>query len=181
MGSSGLVRWGAIDLILGGVVWLMLGLSGVFGYLQAIPGREDVVLLIVALLLTAAGLVGLHVLQGRSYGLLGRMGFYIAVASLLARALGAGVYLAGSSALSWISYPWGTIGMLVGFVVYGFATLRARVLPRWYGLALIVSVPVSLPLATYGTALFGVILVVLGYALWSRKGTTTEQQSLRVR
>jgi hypothetical protein len=109
------------------------------------------------------------------------MGFYIAVASLLARALGAGVYLAGSSALSWISYPWGTIGMLVGFVVYGFATLRARVLPRWYGLALIVSVPVSLPLATYGTALFGVILVVLGYALWTRKGTTTEQQSLRVR
>src|SRR5215210_1283984 len=180
MGSSGLVRWGAISLMLGGVVWLILGLSNVFGYLQAIPGREDVVLLILALLLTAAGLVGLHALQSR-HGLLGQAGLYIAVASLLARALGAGVFLAGSSALAWISYPWGTIGMLVGFIMYGLATLRARVLPRWYGLALMVSVPVSLPLATYGSALFGLIMVVLGYALWSRRGTTTEQQPPRVR
>jgi len=145
MGSSGLVRWGAISLMLGGVVWLVLGLSMVFGYLQAIPGREDVVLLILALLLTAAGLVGLHALQRGRQGLLGQAGFYIALASLLARALGAGVYLAGSSALAWISYPWGTVGMLVGFVVYGLATLRARMLPLWYGLALIVSMPVSLP------------------------------------
>src|SRR5215210_4380050 len=125
MGSSGLVRWGAISLMLGGVVWLVLGLSMVFGYLQAIPGREDVVLLILALLLTAAGLVGLHALQRGRQGLLGQAGFYIA--------------------LAWISYPWGTVGMLVGFVVYGLATLRARMLPLWYGLALIVSMPVSLP------------------------------------
>lgn len=83
--------------------------------------------------------------------------------------------MAGSLALGWISYPWGTIGMLVGFVLYGLATLRARVLPRWYGLALIVCMPVSLPLATYGTALFGLILGVLGYVLWSRKDTITEQ------
>jgi len=71
--------------------------------------------------------------------------------------------------------------MLAGFVVYGLATLRARVLPVWYGLALSVSIPISLPLATYGTALFGLILVVLGYALWSRKGISTEQQPQRVR
>src|SRR5919107_4268034 len=171
MGSSGLVRWGAISLMLGGVVWVVLGLSAVLGLLQAIPGREDVVLLIVALLLTAAGLVGLHALQRDRQGLLGKAGLYIAVASLLARALGAGVYLAGSSALDWISYPWGTIGMLVGFVMYGAATMRARVLPLWYGFALIVSVPMSLPLGAYGTTLFGFIMLALGYALWSRQGT----------
>jgi hypothetical protein len=181
MGSSGLVRWGAIDLMLGGVVWLILGLSNVFGYLQAIPGREDVVLLIVALLLTAAGLVGLHALQRGRQGLLGQAGLYIAVVSLLARALGAGVYLAGSSALAWISYPWGTIGMLVGFVTYGAATMLARVLPLWYGLALIVSVPISLPLAAYGTALFGLIMGVLGYGLWPRKDAATERLSPRVK
>jgi hypothetical protein len=181
MGSSGLVRWGAIGLMLGGVVWLVLGLSSAFGYLQAIPGREDVVLLILALLLTAAGLVGLHALQAGKHGLVGQAGFYITFASLVARALAAGVYLAGSSALSWISYPWGTIGMLVGLVAYGLATLRAGVLPRWYGLALIVTMPLSLPLAAYGSALFGLIMVVLGYALWSQKGTTTEQQPQRVR
>jgi hypothetical protein len=180
MGSSRLVRWGAIGLMLGGVVWVVLGLFAVLGYLRAIPGREDVVLLIIALLLTAAGLVGLHALQNARYGFFGRAGFWIALASLVARALGAGVYLAGSSALAWISYPWGTIGMLVGFVAYGVARMRARVLPRWYGLALIVSMPISLPLAAYGTTLFGLIMVVLGYALWSRKDDGTERQSPRV-
>jgi hypothetical protein len=181
MGASGLVRWGAIGLMLGGVVWVVLGLSAVLGYLQAIPGREDVVMLIIALLLTAAGLVGLHALQRTRYGLLGRAGFWIALASLIARALGAGVYLAGSSALAWISYPWGTIGMLVGFVTYGVATMLARMLPRWYGLALIVSMPLSLPLGAYGTMLFGLTMGVLGYALWSRKDTDAERQSPRVK
>jgi hypothetical protein len=44
IGSSGLVRWGAVSLILGGAAWIVLGLTAVFGYLQAIPGREDVAL-----------------------------------------------------------------------------------------------------------------------------------------
>jgi hypothetical protein len=168
MATSGLIRWGAIGLMLGGVTWVVLGLSALVGYLQAIPGREDVVLFVVALLLTAAGLVGLHTLQNDSYGLLGRAGFYIALAAVAARILGAVVFLAGSSALEWISLP-GTLGMLVGFVLYGVATVQARVLPRWYGLALIVVLPVSLPLAGYGTALFGLTLLVLGYVLWLRR------------
>ena len=174
MATSGLIRWGAVGLMLGGVMWVVLGLLAAIGFLQAIPGREDVVLFVVALVLTAAGLIGLHTLQRGNYGLLGRMGFYIALAAVAGRILGAVVYLAGSSALEWISLP-GTLGMLVGFALYGFATLQARVLPRWYGLALLASMPVSLPLATYGTALFGLILVVLGYVLWLRKDTTTGQ------
>jgi hypothetical protein len=174
MESSGL-RWGAMGLMLGGAVWLVLGLSNVFGYLRAIPGREDVALLVLALLLTAAGLVGLDALQKESYGLLGRAGFYLALVSLAARALGAVAFLAGTSALEWISLP-GTLGMLLGFVVYGLATLRAGVLPRWYGLTLILSLPVSLPLAVYGTALFGLILVVLGLTLLLRKGDTAGQR-----
>ena len=179
MWSSGLVRWGAIGLMLGGVSWIVLGLSVVFGYLQAIPGREDVVLFVVALVLTAAGLLGLHTLQKGSYGLLGQVGFYIALAAIAVRILGAVVFLAGSSALEWISMP-GTLGMLVGFVLYGVATLQGGVLPRWYGLALILALPASLPLEVYGTALFGLVLVILGYVLWLRRGVTTEQPS-RVR
>jgi hypothetical protein len=176
MAASGLIRWGAIGFMLGGVMWVVLGLGAVVGYLQAIPGREDVVLFVIALLLTAAGLVGLNALQSYSYGLLGRAGLYIALAAVAARILGAVVFLAGSSALEWISLP-GTSGMLVGFVLYGIATVQASVLPRWYGLALIVSMPISLPLAGYGTALFGLILVVLGYVLWLRRGATTAQRS----
>jgi hypothetical protein len=69
-------------------VWLLLGLFSLFEGLLAIPGRnDDVVLLALGLVLTAAGLVGPHALQKESYGLLGRAGFYIAVASLLARGI----------------------------------------------------------------------------------------------
>jgi hypothetical protein len=165
-----------LAFMLGGAVWAILGLWAMIGYLQAIPGREDVLLFVVALLLTATGLIALHMLQKDSYGSLGRAGFYITLAAIVARTLGALVFLADSSALEWISSP-ATAVMLVGFVLYGIATLRARVLPRWYGLALIVALPVSLPLAGYGTALFGLILLALGYALWLRSGFATEQPS----
>ena len=181
MGSSGLVRWGAIGLMLGGVTWVVLGLSAILGYLQAIPGREDVVLFVVALLFTAAGLVGVHAFQKDAYGLLGQAGFYIALAAIAARILGAVLFLAGSSIHEGFPFPVATIAMVVGFVLYGVATVRARVLPGWYGLALIVSMPVSLFAPTYyGTVLFGLFLVVLGYALWLRRGAATGQPS-RVR
>lgn len=176
MAPSGLLGLGAISLALGGLAWFALGLLAAIGLLQAIPGREDVGLFIVALLLSTVGLVGLHALQRNSYGRLGRVGLYIALVAVAARVLGAVVFLMGSSALEWISLP-GTLAMLVGFVLYGVATLRARVLPRMYGLALAVSMPVSLPLSVYGTMLFGLILTVLSYALWSRRDAATARPS----
>lgn len=167
MPSSAIVRWGSVGLVLGGATWFLLGVLAATGVLRAVPGREDVVLFVLALLLTAVGLVGLHALQKGSDGLLGRVGLYIALAAVAARILGAVVFLAGSSALEWISSP-GVVGMVVGFALYGVAILRAGVLPRWYGLALMVAIPVSLPLSVYGTALFGLILLVLGCVLWLR-------------
>ena len=182
MASSGIVRWGAISLMLGGVIWGVLGLSAMIGYLQAIPGREDVVLFVVAMLLTAAGLVGFHTLQKDSYGWLGRTGFYVSLAAIAAHVLGAVLYLAGNPAFQWLSSPVGALGMLIGFVLYGIATLRARVLPRWYGLTLAVSMPVSLGLghllaAYWSSLLFSLFFLVLGYALWSRRSTVAEGAS----
>jgi hypothetical protein len=164
--------------MVGGVTWLVLGLSAVFGYLQALPGRVDVWLFIIAHLLTAVGLVGLHALQRGSYGLLGRAGFYLSLVAITARISGAVVFLAGSTALEWISPP-ATYSLLVGLVLYGIATLRARVLPRWYGLTLTLAMPVSLPLPTYGTALFGLVVVVLGLALWSMRGAAGQPSRVR--
>ena len=115
-------------------------------------------------------------MQKESYGLLGEAGFYLALVAMTGRILGAVVFLAGNPVLEWISLP-ATLIMLLGLVLYGVATLRARVLPRWYGLALIVSMPVSLPLSVYGTALFGLIVVVLGYGLWLHRGVATGQPS----
>ena len=92
------------------------------------------------------------------------------------------LYLAGNSAFQWLSSPVGAFGMLIGFVLYGIATLRARVLPRWYGLTLAVSMPVSLGLghllAAYWSSLsFDLFFLVLGYALWSWRSTAAEGAS----
>ncbi|HEV2124244.1 MAG TPA: hypothetical protein VGW38_15915 [Chloroflexota bacterium] len=182
MTSSGIVRWGAIGFMLGGVIWLVLGLSALVGYLQAIPGREDVVLFVAAMLLTATGLVGLHTLQRGSHGRLGLAGLCIALAAITAHVLAAVLYLAGNPAFQWLSSPVGRFGMLIGLVLYGIATLRARVLPRWYGLTLAVSMPVSLGLghllaAYWSSLLFGLFFLVLGYAFRSRRSTAAEGAS----
>jgi hypothetical protein len=64
----------------------------------------------------------------------------------------------------------GILFKLVGFVLYGVATLQAKVLPRWYGVALITLVPFSVALLVYGNIWTGLVLLVLGYALWLRTG-----------
>jgi hypothetical protein len=56
------------------------------------------VMLLLAAVLTLAGLVGLHALQGSNYGRIGRAGFYTAGAGLLVQALAALFLLMGSEA-----------------------------------------------------------------------------------
>ena len=70
----------------------------------------------------------------------------------------------------------GVLGTLVGLVLYGAATLQARVLSRWCGILLILLMP--------GTILFGALMpgnysiiwnglvwVALRYALWSHSSS----------
>jgi hypothetical protein len=106
----------------------------------------------------------------------------------LIQALAALFLLMGGAAwevsLQWLVAPAGSLIVLVGLVLYGAATLQARVLARWCGIGLIVVPPIAFYMNSrifYGSlALFGVLWVALGYELWSRSATPTEQPS-RVR
>ena len=171
MAASNLVRWGAICLLLGGLVWVVSGLLIVFGSRIMGPHPVYFLLFVVALLLTSAGLIGLHALQEGSYGLIGQVGLYTVLLAFALQALGTVALLSGSSALPWLVSPVGLLVKLVGFVLYGVATLQAKVLPRWYGVALITLVPFSVALLVYGNIWTGLVLLVLGYALWLRTGT----------
>jgi hypothetical protein len=64
--------------------------------------------------------------------------------------------------------------MLGGAVRQGNAN---KVLPRWQGVALIVFLPVAVALGMYGNIWIGLVQVVLGYVLWSRRGAPAEQSS----
>ncbi len=161
--------------MIGGVVWVVEGLL-----ILAIPQTAWTdVLFIIAVLCVVAGLVGFHALQKDNYGRIGRGGFWTVVVATLAQVLGLIVFLMGSSALEWLVFPVGTLAVFIGFVLYGAATLQARVLPRWCGIAIIIA-PFMFLLGDFGGILFGLLWLALGYVLWSRRGAGTEQPS-RVR
>ena len=169
MPSSNLIRWCGLAAIVGGVAWALANILP----LVAPPGdwtRRTSLLFIIAVLLIVAGLVGLHTLQKGSYGHLGRAGLWTVIVGSSALVLGLLVFLPSENrVLLWLVYPVGYLVQLVGFVLYGTATLQARVLPPWCGLGFIFGPLVAFVWDVYGGILFGVLWVVLGYMLWTRR------------
>jgi len=189
MSSSNWIRWGALGALLAGIAWIALGLiplvilGQVALYFGGVATVEDYLLEIlfsIALAGMLAGLVGFHARQAPNYGRLGTAGFFAAfvgvffmlastVASLLAES---------GDVLDWL-FVLGFVGTLIGFVLLGTVTLRARVLPRWCGIVLLVAVlgiPVYFALGSYGGAiLYGLVWLALGYGLWSERGASVEQ------
>src|SRR5215204_3268042 len=180
MASSDLVRWGGLAAMGAGVLFIVYSLLGVAVGKGDEPGPLDF-LALVGYGLLVVGLLGFHALQGRNYGRIGRAGLYTTVGAIvvwefliLTSLLGGDVGLDGL-------VPVGVLGTLVGLVLYGAATLQARVLPRWCGILFIILMP--------GTILFGVLIpgdysiiwsglvwVALGYALWSHsRGAAAER------
>jgi hypothetical protein len=157
--------------MLAGVAFLV---DETFGLMNPAPYLD--LIFVVAMLLVLAGMVGFHALQQGHYGRLGWVGFYAVVVGILAQVLGLVLLLSGSMTLLWL-VPVATLAVLVGFALYGVATLRARVLPRWCGVALIVAFPAAIVLGTYAYFWLGLVWLVLGYMLWTQRSTATERSS----
>ena len=137
---------------------------------------------LVAVLLTAAGLLGFHALQKENYGRIGQGGLYTAIAGALVQALAVvvsllsgGGYLEGP--LAGALFPIGFLVLMVGLILYGAATLQARVLPRWCGIGFIIFPLTAFVPWEHAVIISGLVLLALGYVLWSRRGTATEQPS----
>jgi hypothetical protein len=193
MSSSNWIRWGALGALLAGIAWIALGLiplvilGQVALYFGGVATVEDYLLEIlfsIALAGMLAGLVGFHARQAPNYGRLGTAGFFAAfVGVFFMLASTVATILAGSEVLDWL-FVLGFVGTLVGFVLLGTATLRARVLPRWCGILLLLAVlgiPVHFALGSYGGAiLYGLVWLALGYGLWSERGASVEQYTPHV-
>lgn len=168
------VRLEALGAVLAGIAWLasfVVGL-GVLGAIPEVPGLSSPNVIEgifgVALLGTLVGLVAVHTRQSRSYGTLGLLGFvaaFLGTALLLANV--AFVRVAGRGLLDLILGV-GIVGALVGFVLLGVATLRAKVLPDWCGVALIFAPLAAGALGDYGGgAVLGLLWLAVGFALMS--------------
>ena len=186
MSSFTVVRWGAPGAILSGLAFTVLSLLSLAtpepaAYLDVIFG--------VAWLSTVLAVAGLHAVQEGRYGLLGRVGSATLVGGAVATFLGALAIATGSVFLGGLLFIVGGLLLLAGLVVLGIATLRARVLPRWCGAALILALPLTAlagPLTggilqarsnsgDYpGVIVMGLLWLGLGYALWSRRAAAQQ-------
>jgi hypothetical protein len=187
MKTANLIRWGALAALASGVLWIAGGLL-TLAYPHSPPDvlgtRLDYLgtsVLSAAYLGVVGGLVGFHARQIGSYGRLGTVGFLLAFfgAALLCVGQATSAIFAGNSALGWLfddpgyGFVVGINLFLVGLLVLGVATLRAGVLPRWCGFALIGVVAISVfgAILSAGAAFVavGFFWATLGYALWSGK------------
>ena len=177
--------------MLAGVLWIVLGLVSlaitrpVAG--PAFQGTFSYYLVEVIFSLACIGmlgLVGLHIVQARGLGRLGTVGFNLAFTGTALIVISTVTTLLLGRAVLGILFVVGMLGALVGFALLGGATLRARVLPQWCGIVLLVSVlgfPVYFVFDVYaGGIVFGLIWLALGYALLSNRGQAGGEQPSRV-
>ncbi len=196
MSSSNLIRWGGLAAMLAGALLVVAALldlavdpgepvsvtatTGVYAFQSAVNLLAVVLLLI--------GLVGLYARQSEAAGLLGLVGFLVA---FLGTALATGfrwaiLFMAPSLAVAAPGFlnegpPPGFFLMLitfaVGWLLFGVATLRARVYPRAPAITLIVGAVLSLfPLPLVDIVLAAAV-AWMGYVLFMERGAAAEPPS----
>ena len=126
MSSPKLVFWGGLASTVGGVLWAL----GFFSIWPLLP---------IALLLWLGGLVGLHARQARRAGWLGWAGLLLALIgnALAFVSFSYGLYRSPASTTIEVFLFLGFGILCAGLVLLGLVTLRAKELPRWRALPLI--------------------------------------------
>src|ERR687893_1557089 len=141
--ASHLIRWGGLAGLVAGVMFVLAGIlffiappqGAVF---NSFSDYLSEVILVVAFALTLVAITGLHALQSGRYGRLGAAGSLITfIGCALIVVVTAVSVLAGGQAL-YLARLLGAAAVLIGSALLGGPTPRARVLPRWCGVLLIV-------------------------------------------
>jgi hypothetical protein len=185
MSSSDLIRWGGLAGVAAGVLYVLSAIISLVAPQQRVfDSFSDYlieILFVVALAGTLVAVVSLHALQSGRYGRLGAAGSaitFIGYALLFVAA--AATTLAGREVLDAV-FPIGVLAILVGSILLGAMTLRARMLPWLCGVLLIVGFPLTVPLdvaiSGAGGIVLGIVWALVGYALLSRGGAAVQQPS----
>lgn len=201
MSPAKLIRWSGLIGLLAGVLYALAAFLHPVGEdLAAITSPRWVpahLVYWVSVILMQLGLVGLYARQVEKAGWLGLVGFVLAfigtglvevilfMVSTIIPLIGAEAPTIFDQAMTpppfWVPvFILGFFGL--GYILFGVATMRAGVLPRWSGLLLIIGVSffmiseaslfdpmLSHVIATIGDVVFGLGLAWAGYALWSSR------------
>ncbi len=200
MSTARLIRWSGLISILAGVLYALGALLHPVGedldaYLSPkwVPAHQ---VYWISAMLMLFGLVGLYARQVEKTGWLGLVGFVLA---FIGTVVVNGIFVMASTVVHLVAVQapalfdqavtpptFGVLvlvlGYILGYALFGIATMRAGVLPRGSGLLLIIgsvmfliseSAPLNASLShlivTIGDVIFGASFVWMGFALWSEK------------
>jgi hypothetical protein len=188
MSYPGLIRWSGLVAMVAGVLLLIAELLELLPVFNDIPFSElaltgiftfQITLYLVGLILLAVGLTGLYAHQSETAGPLGLVGFLVAFVGIVfftgffwanlfvapALAHGAPEFLDQGG-----RFPGFRLSLFiyaVGWILFGLASLRARVYPRAPVIALIIGAALDL----FGAPLSGLVIdaafVWLGFSLFT--------------
>ena len=195
MQSSNLIRWAGLAAVLSGVSSVIGDLLSLVVDLESAESAATTPYMLVFLLyllgtvLLLLGLVGLYSSQSEPAGFLGLLGFLVAFlgTALVSGALWFELFITPSLAVEAPELAEAELGLagfaitfllvVVGWVLFGVATLRARVYPRLAAALLIVGAVTSLvPIPLSGVVL-SVAVAWLGLMLFTGRGMPSEQPS----
>jgi hypothetical protein len=200
MSITKLIRWNGLASILAGVLYALGAILHPVGEDLASVNSPSWVtshlVYWVSATLMLYSLVGLYARQADKAGWLGLVGFLLA---LIGTAFVGTIFFISSTILPLVAagspaifdqvmtppafaVPVLVVGFILGYILFGVATMRAGVFPRWSGPLLVLGVSLfmisEMPLfdltlshliATFGDVIFGIGLAWMGYALWSEK------------
>lgn len=167
-----LIQAGGVAGMAGGTLYVVRGVltapnQGRFDDSNSLVDYAGNAALAVAMLLTLVALVGLHAHQAGSYRRLGALGFIGTFIGVFLMLVSLPLFVAPGSNNSSVG-PLGLFCLTVGQMTLGVAIRRARTLPQWAGLTLIVGLAALLALRGNGSwIVFGLSWAAVGYALWS--------------
>ena len=208
MSSSTLIRWSGLAALVGFALLAVVAVVFVFAFPEDVAPSVAAtsntwfvlhVLILIAYLLCLVGLVGLYARQAEKAGILGLIAFLLTFLSIAPRYAWEWIEtfvfpMIAQAAPRLLDHPepvpaanvFGAVDfssvllLLVGVLLFGVASLRARVLPRWAALLVLVGAVLDLVMTFVGVdfpfaaAVAGPGLAWMGYAVWSHKQATVE-------
>ena len=184
MSTDKIIRLSGLLALLAGGFWALYEIGEIVG---VVPRLWDTPLDLVAHMLVAIAVIGLYARQAGRAGILGLVAFFIymvmsmvnqgmkhiytyVVPTLSAQFPEAGVAIGATPAWGLFQSAWLWLTILAP-ILFGIATFRANVLPRWAAVLIIlgplVSMVAAIPAGNPGAVLSALGIAGLGYGTWS--------------
>jgi hypothetical protein len=174
---SFLLKWGGILCVPGGVLWALSPTGISISNLAFHTPNVFWKMFWAAPLLILLGLVGLQLRQSESSGLLGKLGFFVAILGLVMVIAGdVGLYWLGVdddfivTAPAYNTFRLGLLVVAVGSILFGVTSPRDGALPTWGLLPFVVGSMCGLISFSRDLGSFGAVLWILFGVGWAWLG-----------